>query len=320
MKRTRARILAPVLGALLGLLLVAGCSGADDAADSGDSGGSDSAGSAADAPAAAAERPADNADLASGSTASKSIAGYGAAGGANRAPVKLDPVQALIKHGTIELTSKDVGKARYDVQKIADRYSGQVTEEQTETADDGDPAYSRMVLRIPVAHFDEAMDDISKAAELKSANTTEDDVTSKLIDTKTRLAVQKRSIARITTLFDRAQSIRDIMAIEAQLSRRQAALESLERRVAYLTGQTTMSTVTVNIERSQAKKAAAEKDDDTGFVAGLKAGWSGLSTFAVGLATVLGAALPWLVVIAILGPPAWLLARPIRRRIRAGQA
>ncbi len=113
-----------------------------------------------------------------------------------------------------------------------------------------------MVLRIPVEHFDDAMADLKGVAELESANTNEDDVTTKVIDTQTRLKVQKRSIARITTLFDRAESIRDIMAIEAQLSRRQAVLDSLEKQAAYLAGQTTLSTITVSVDQIPEKKAS----------------------------------------------------------------
>jgi hypothetical protein len=152
-------------------------------------------------------------------------------------------------------------------------------------------------------------------AELETANTSEDDVTTKVIDTATRIKVQRRSIDRITVLFDRAESIRDIMAIEAQLSRRQAELDSLERQAAYLSGQTSMSTIVVSIDQIPEKKpAVAKKDDKAGFGAGLSAGWSGLTTFAIGLATVVGALLPWLIVVVIVGPPLLLLVRTIRRR------
>ena len=175
-----------------------------------------------------------------------------------------------------------------------------------------------MVLRIPSRSFDEAMQELKAVpdVELESANTHEDDVTTKVIDTRTRIESQRRSIARITVLFDRAESIRDIMAIEAELSQRQADLDSLEQTAAYLAGQTTLSTIVVSIDQIPEKKAKAEPEtDEAGFVAGFKAGWDGLVTFAVGLATVLGALLPWLVALAILGPPAWLLVRALRRRL-----
>jgi hypothetical protein len=235
-------------------------------------------------------------------------------------PTPIPQTQALIRRGDVELTAGDVGKAQFEVQQVVDRYGGQVSEERTTTGDNGKPAYTRMVLRIPSADFDRAIEALKglEGADLDSANTSSDDVTRKVIDVRTRLQVQRQSIARITALFDRARSIRDVMAIEAQLATRQAELESLERQAAYLANQTSLSTITVSIDATPVKKAAPK--DATGFLAGLSAGWHGLVATAVALATVLGALLPWLVVLALLGPLALLLARAVRRRVSAASA
>jgi hypothetical protein len=299
--------------ALLSVLMagaLVGCGGGGDA-----SGGS-SAGSAAAARPAPADQPADGMR-----DAVTSAEDYdGSAGAKNRVEPGPDAMApAIIRKGNVELRADDVGKAQFDVRRTVDRYAGDVTEEKTTTGDDGRPAYTNMVLRIPTGSFDEAMADLrgSQDAELVSANSSEDDVTTKLIDTRTRVAAQRRSIARITVLFDRAQSIRDVMAIEAELSRRQADLDSLERQLAYLRGQTSMSTITVSIDRTAAPAVKKADDHESGFVAGLSAGWDALAAFAVGLATVLGALLPWLVVLGIVGPPLWLLGRRVRRRVSA---
>jgi hypothetical protein len=172
-----------------------------------------------------------------------------------------------------------------------------------------------MVLRIPSADFDRAMAALQglPGTDLVSSDTASQDVSRKVIDVRTRLRVQRQSIARITALFDRAHGIRDVMAIEAQLSARQAELESLERQAAYLANQTSLSTITVSIDTTPAKRVA--KKHDTGFLAGLAAGWSGLASTVVAVATVLGALLPWLVVLALLAPPALLVVRAVRRRL-----
>lgn len=307
MRLTAARTLVPALVVLA--VALTGCSGGAGDADSPSSGsavaGRDTAGQRAAA--SAPERPDGEAAYDAPADAVLSVVNK---------PSPTEPRQALIKKGNVSLRADDVGKAQFEVQQVVERHDGKVTEEKTTTDDDGEPAYTRMVLRIPAAAFDDAMTELkgTEGTELESANTSTDDVTTKLIDTETRLRVQRRSIARITTLFDRAQSIRDIMAIEAQLSQRQADLDSLERQAAYLRGQTSLSTIVVSIDEIPAKKAAPKKDDDTGFLAGLSAGWGGLKTFAVALATVLGALLPWLVVIVVLGVPTLLLVRAARRR------
>lgn len=315
------RVTLPSL-ALLSVLMagaLVGCGGSSSE-DSGAAATSDSGGSAAEAPAQAAAPSPPDPDLARGSAAYSSSVDSTAKNRVEPGPEVMQ--RAVIRKGNVELRSGDVGKAQAEVEKLVNRYFGTVTEEKTTTDDDGKPAYTNMVLRIPTAKFGDAMEDLkgTAGAELVSANSSEDDVTTKLIDTQTRLAAQKRSIARITVLFDRAQSIRDIMAIEAELSRRQAELDSLERQAAFLHGQTSMSTITVTIDQTPAKVVKKAEDDKSGFFAGLSAGWDALKAFLVGLATALGALLPWLVLVGIVGPPVYLLVRTVRRRITAGRS
>ena len=138
-----------------------------------------------------------------------------------------------------------------------------------------------------------------------------------MIDNAVRIRAQRRSLRRIEVLLDRAVSIRDIVRIESQLTRRQADLDSLKQQQAFLRDQTSMSTVTVNIQLTPDERAKPKKkdDDDAGFLLGAgRTGFKALVVFAVGLATVFGALLPWAVVLLLVGGPLWLLVRRLRRR------
>jgi Domain of unknown function (DUF4349) len=130
-----------------------------------------------------------------------------------------------------------------------------------------------------------------------------------VIDTEVRIRAQEKSLERVEILLARAQSIRDIVAIEAQLTRRQANLDSLKSQQAYLADQTTMSTITVHLQTKPEKKEKVEKKDETGFLAGLASGWHGLKSFTNGLATMIGALLPFAIVGLVLGVPLWFLTR-----------
>ena len=136
-----------------------------------------------------------------------------------------------------------------------------------------------------------------------------------MIDTEVRIRAQSESLKRVEVLLARAESIRDIVAIEAQLTRRQAELDSLKSRQAYLADQTSMSTITVFLEKKPepVEKKKAEKDDSR-FLAGLGNGWDGMTTFLVGLATVTGTLLPFAILLLVLGVPTWLLVRSLGRR------
>ena len=60
-------------------------------------------------------------------------------------------------------------------------------------------------------------------------------------------------------------------------------------------------------------KKKEKEDDDDGFLSGLEAGSNALVIFAIGLATVIGAVLPWAIVLLMIGGR-WLFLRRLRRR------
>lgn len=226
----------------------------------------------------------------------------------------------IIAKGNVSLESDDVARTVFHVEEVADAHLGEVTERETTTNDDGDISTARLLLRIPVASFDKAFTGLEEVtgADLKSSNTGKEDVTTKVIDTQVRIRAQRRSLLRVEALFDRAQSISDIIRIESQVSRRQADLESLERRLSYLQDQTSMSTISVNISLPPKEKKKDgkkdEKPEEAGFFAGLEDGWNALKDFGTETATVTGKVLPFAGVLLVLGIPVLLLVRRFWRR------
>jgi hypothetical protein len=226
----------------------------------------------------------------------------------------------VIQTGTMTVRSEDVAAARFDLEKVVDALDGTIADEKTTATSEGEVRLSRVVLRIPSDDFDAAMTDLAELGEVTASTRKAEDVTGEVIDTRARIRAQEQSLARVEVLFSRAEDIRDIVAIEAQLSRRQAELDSLKGQLAYLEDQTTYSTITVYLEPTPEQSTPApQQDDDNAFVAGLESGWHALSVLGAGLATVAGALLPFAVVALVLGVPAlvlarrWLARHPLRR-------
>ena len=113
-------------------------------------------------------------------------------------------------------------------------------------------------------------------------------------------------------LLGRARALRDIIAIESDLARRQADLDSLKSQQAWLEDQTSLSTINVQLSRP-----GEAPEDERGFLAGLGDGWDAMKGTTVVLLTVVGAVLPFAVLMALLGVPLWLV---LRRRVSAGSA
>jgi hypothetical protein len=232
--------------------------------------------------------------------------------------------EAVISTGSVELHGEDVTDARFDVLAVVDRYAGEVAQEETATSDDGELAHARLVLRVPSADFGEAMTDLEGIAELDSSSRGSEDVTTQVIDNDVRIRAQARGLRRVEQLLDRAQDLTEIVAIEATITKRQANLDSLKAQQAYLADQTTLATITVNIEHRNATTGTGE--DPGGFLAGLADGWHGVTTFVAGAATAFGLLLPFALLFGLVAAPVWLATRAVRRRrtaavvVRSGES
>ena len=165
--------------------------------------------------------------------------------------------RSIIATGAISLTSKDVGETRREVQRIVDAEGGDITEENTETDDDGDTSYVRLVIRVPSSAFGPAMVALEKAGVLRSSTRGSDDVTTQVIDTGVRVRAQEASLKRVELLLAEANTLKEIIWIESQLTSRQAELDSLKSQQSWLADQTSLSTITVDI-------STATKDDRRG--------------------------------------------------------
>lgn len=308
--RTRA---AGILTAITMTALVAACS-ADDDAGAGDSSEvsasrEDSAGAGAgEAPGVASGK-----DVGRGDGDAPSDAGdaSGTSSGSDSAATP-ETERSIIATGAISLYSKDVGAARREVQRIVDAQGGDVTEENTETDDDGITTYARMVIRVPSSKFSASMEALEETAVLRSSTRGSEDVTTQVIDTKARVRAQEASLKRVELLLAEANSLKDIIWIESQLTSRQAELDSLKSQMAWLEDQTSLSTITVDISTHPTEAQEEETETPAGFVAGLKGGMRALGAILVTVATILGALLPFAVVALVVGLPIWLVVR--RRR------
>jgi hypothetical protein len=174
-------------------------------------------------------------------------------------------------------------------------------------------ASSTTTLRLGNDAVDALLRDIGALGVLVSSTLTSDDVTAEVADVDARLRNAEASLARVRALMSRATTIGDVVALEAELSRRQGDLEALEARQRTLADQSAQATVTVRLVDEGAPVVA---DTGTGFVAGLRAGWGAFTVAAVAGLTVLGALVPFLAVGGAVALLAWWLVR--RRRPSTG--
>jgi hypothetical protein len=308
MRRTRhSKGRLALAGAVLGLVTLAtACS-----SGSGDDSEGASLPEAADG-VAAGGAASDRLDGAVEEKAPASVADRGSAT-ANRPFVQ---TRAVIRTGEIYLVTREMNRARDEIDRLLARHGGYLATEDTVNDRDGRPERSALVLRVPEPSFATVMSELGEIGRTERADRSSEDVTTKVIDVDTRVATQEASLDRLQRFLRQATNVEDMIRIESEIATRQAALESLKAQQKYLSDQTSMSTVTVRL-RTPAAPPPPPPVHEAGFLVGLAEGWDALKAVLVGVATVTGAVLPFLLTLALVVVPLWLLVRAATRRRHA---
>lgn len=240
----------------------------------------------------------------------EAVADSGRNSGVNRTVFE---VRAVIRTGEVVLTSPDLDVAREEVDALLADLDGVVENEQTTHDDEGGIKRSRLVLRVPVTRFTDAMDALEAIGTTQHSDTKSDDVTTEVIDVDERVETLQNSLDRLQSYQAEAKDIEDLLRFEQQITQREAELQSLEAQQSYLADQTSMSTITLTMSTPREIVGPPDALDDAGFLAGLRSGWNALQGAVIVLLTVVGAVLPFGVVLALVGVPLWLL---VRRTVR----
>ena len=133
-------------------------------------------------------------------------------------------------------------------------------------------------------------------------------MTQQTTDLDARITSLQASVDRLRTLLGTATTASDLVAVETTLSQREADLESLTAQLTALADQVDYATLSVSVSTPGITGPNTPSDFWGGLVAGFRA-----LVAALGFALVaLGAALPWLVFLAVVGALSLGILRMVR--------
>lgn len=222
--------------------------------------------------------------------------------------------RSVVMTGQLSLTSPDLARVRREIGELLSAAGGSVDRERSTDDRSGSPERSTLVLRIPVGRFDATRHAIERLGKRTSSTSSTKDVTTQVIDVAERVQTLQNSLDRLQRFQRSAEDVSTLIRFEEQITRRQSELQSLKAQQSYLADQTSMSTLTVELSTPETDVAPPGALDDAGFLSGLRSGWDALVGVGIVVLTGVGAALPFLAALGLLGVPAWLLWRGLRRR------
>jgi len=265
------RRLAPAAAAAaITALLLAGCAAGSD----------ESSAPAVDAPAAPVAPEPGTTD---GQTAED------AAGGAAEAQLA---DRSVITTGWVSITVDDPIASAEEAADLAEQAGGRVDSRTESPGTDAQPPSASLTLRIPSDELDGFVDELRALGTVNSVSMNASDVTQQQKDLDGRIDALTASVDRLQQLLAEATTIADLIAIESELTTRQAELDSLTQQRDWLVDQVDFSTITVDLVTEDV--APDPQPDD--FWSGLVAGWNALVAFASWLGVAVGVLLPWVLV------------------------
>jgi hypothetical protein len=222
-----------------------------------------------------------------------------------------DADRLVIQTGSVRMTVEDPQVVTAQVVDLVEGKGGRVDARSESAASQDETAWASLTVRVPADQVTPTVDALRELGEVDGIDLQAQDVTGTAQDLDARIHALELSVDRMELLMKDATSTRDLLEAESALSERQASLEQLQSERARLTDQVALSTLEISIAGPGA--LPVQTDEDTGtFLSGLAKGWDALVTTIGVLMVVLGAILPWLAVVGLVGLVWWLLRR--RRR------
>lgn len=170
-----------------------------------------------------------------------------------------------------------------------------------------------LTVRIPASDVDKFADNMAGLANVVRSNKNLEDITLTYVSTESRVKALQVEEARLLELMEQAETMADLLEIEARLTNVRYELENHASRLKVYDNQVDYATIYLNLEEVQEYTPVAERTVwqriTEGFSGSLKGLWEDLTDIFVWVIV----SLPYLLVWAAVITGAVLLIRKLRR-------
>ena len=259
--------------AVLAVLMLAGCTSQKGSSSAAGGGGGGGGGASAGGAAAAANPGSGNQN-----------------GGASAAQATALQQRPIVRTGTVDLEVAQVDTAADAIDRLALAAGGRVDgDNRSET---GQARTAQLIVRVQPGAFDRLIAQVTALGTERSRSIKGEDVTASRADIDARVQALATSVGRLRQLLAHSGTVADLVSLEAQLTSREAELESTTAQQRALADQIALATLTVQLRSPAPPVVRHRAAGPSGFGSAVAGGWRGLVLTVRWLLAVLGYILP----------------------------
>ena len=201
--------------------------------------------------------------------------------------IKPDWDKKIIKTASLNLEVKDYNTFYSSLRENVKNLGGYIaTEEQSQSDYKIENSFT---IKVPVDQFDNAVAQLTSNTEkINEKKISSQDVTTEIVDTKSRMEAKKQVRLRYMDLLNQAKNIQEILSVQSEINGIQEEIESAAGRIEWLGHSSVFSTI--NLTYYQILNLSAKNIDNPSFGTKLgnafKTGWSWVGDLFVGLVSV----------------------------------
>jgi hypothetical protein len=211
-------------------------------------------------------------------------------------PAKQDWDKKIIKTAMLNLEVKDYNVYNTSLREKLKQYGGYIAQEEQTQSDY--KIENTVTVKVPVDQFDDAVNNMSaNVKEVNEKKITSEDVTTEVIDTRSRLETKKQVRLRYLDLLKQAKNMEEILSVQSEINGIQEQIESAAGRMEYLQHSSSFSTI--HLTYYQVLKEGAIDPDKPSFATRItnafQFGWSSIGELSIGLISL------WPLLLAVFG-------------------
>ena len=204
--------------------------------------------------------------------------------------VKTDWDKKIIKTASLNLEVKDYNGFYASLREKVKNLGGYIAQEEQTQSDY--KTENSMIIKVPVDQFDNAMVQLTaNVVKINERKVSSQDVTTEVVDTKSRMEAKKQVRQRYMELLNQAKNMNEILSVQSEINGIQEQIESAAGRIDYLSHSSVFSTINLTyfqILNSSAKEPGNVKPASFGvkLKEAFGMGWEIVSNFFIVIITI----------------------------------